>query len=145
MFADRLSSLPSYATAERNRTLKVPRHPLVLVIDDDPDTRILLDTWLSSEGFQVTQAADGAAALKLMETRHFDLLLTDLRLPPPMGGAELVKRAREVHPELRSLFMSGTQPPTWGNPDVDDFISKPFKRGQLIGCVWEVLCRHIVR
>jgi two-component system OmpR family response regulator len=119
---------------------KAPRIK-VLVIDDDPDVRALLSSMLRREGFLVSTAADGPSALQLIEENDFHVLITDIRLPPPMDGIETVRRARECVPGLRSLFISGDGECRWADPDKDEFVSKPFCDRELLGCVWELLWR----
>ena len=119
-------------------------HPLprILVIDDDPEIQSMLSTMLSTNGFAVCTAEDGPSALKLVESDHFDLLITDLRLPPPLDGIETVKLARKIAPHLRSLFISGSAGPQCDNPNCDDFVSKPFTGRELVGCILELFLRE---
>jgi DNA-binding response OmpR family regulator len=118
------------------------QRPHLLIIDDDVEIRSMLRDWLSKEGFWIYEAGDGPSALKLIDSFKFDLLITDLCLPPPLNGIEIVKRAREYCPQLRSLFISGHEGPKSDNPRYDDFISKPFNARQFVGCVWELLRRR---
>lgn len=115
--------------------------PRVLVIDDDPDIQSMLCGMLRSHGFTVSAVDDGASALKLIEREEFDLLITDIRLPPPLNGIETVKLARKISPNLRSLFISGSAAPQWDNPNCDDFVSKPFTGRELVGCILELFLR----
>lgn len=115
--------------------------PRILVVEDESEIRDLLRWVLSREGFSVTEAADGQAALQLIENDSFDLLITDIHLPPPFDGLETVRRARALSGELKSLFISGKSEPTWDNAERDDFVAKPFKNSDLVGCVWELLTR----
>ena len=116
--------------------------PRILVIDDDPDLRSMLCCMLSKEGFPVSGAEDGPSALRLIETEKFDLLITDVGLPPPMDGFEIVRRARESTPGLRSLFISGTERAKWDDPQREDFVYKPFRTSELVGCIWELFWRE---
>ncbi len=115
----------------------------ILIIDDDADIRATLRVLLRPEGFLIFEAEDGPSALNLIESDSFDLLITDIRLPPPMDGIETVRRARASLPHLRSLFISGRDNARWDDPDRDDFISKPFNGRELIGCIWELYSRHV--
>jgi len=115
--------------------------PRILVIDDDPDLRSMLCGMLSNEGFPVSGAEDGPSALRLIETEKFDLLITDVGLPPPMDGFEIVRRARVSTPGLRSLFISGTERAKWDDPQREDFVYKPFRTSELVGCIWELFWR----
>jgi len=113
----------------------------ILVIDDEMEVRDLVRSVLSREGFAVSEAADGSTALKLIESGSFDLLITDIGLPPPLDGLEMVRRARTHSRELKSLFISGKFQPSWDDAERDDFVSKPFSSRDLVGCVWELLTR----
>jgi signal transduction histidine kinase/ActR/RegA family two-component response regulator len=86
----------------------MPRgHATVLVVDDDPDVRELIGTGLKSLGYDVIEAANGHAALDLLDgVGDIDCLLVDYAMPG-MTGAEVVRRAREKRPQLRVLFTTG--------------------------------------
>ena len=112
----------------------------VLVVDDDPEVLRFVETVLADEGFEAVAAADGSDALRRLGERAFDLLLTDIRMPG-MDGFELVRRARQSHPDVRVLFMSGYSREYRIDPNRDDFVAKPFRPRQLLGCVYEILAR----
>lgn len=65
----------------------------LLIAEDNPDTRSLLRWLLESEGFDVTTAEDGAAALKFLDLTQPDVILTDLMMPQ-VDGIELIRRVR---------------------------------------------------
>jgi CheY-like chemotaxis protein len=112
----------------------------VLVVDDDPGVLSFVETVLVGDGFEAVAVAGGAEALRALDRSAFDLLLTDIRMPE-MDGFELVKRARQTHPDLRVLYMSGytsEHPIDWAR---DDFVSKPFRPRQLLGCIYVILGR----
>src|SRR5580704_6056430 len=117
--------------------------PRILVIDDDPEVCALLQSLLHCEGFPVWTAEDGLSALDMIKNGEFDLLITDIGLPPPLDGIETVRRARECDPSLRSLFISGTGTARWDDPTCDDFVSKPFNSRELVGCIWELFSRRV--
>src|SRR5688572_15380204 len=58
-----------------------PTPPLVLVVDDDPTMRRICSTWLSLDGYEVLEAADGQEALDLALTAVPDVVLLDLSIP----------------------------------------------------------------
>jgi len=62
----------------------------ILVVDDEKNQREILETILSGEGYDVTTASSGEAAMKFVEARRFDLVLTDLKMTG-MSGLELLK------------------------------------------------------
>ncbi|MBX7055769.1 MAG: sigma-54 dependent transcriptional regulator [Pyrinomonadaceae bacterium] len=62
----------------------------ILVVDDEKNQREILETILSGEGYDVTTASSGEAAMKFVETRRFDLVLTDLQMTG-MSGLDLLR------------------------------------------------------
>ena len=65
----------------------------ILVVDDEKNQREILETILSGEGYDVTTASSGEAAMKFVEARRFDLVLTDLKMTG-MSGLDLLRRIR---------------------------------------------------
>jgi DNA-binding response OmpR family regulator len=113
----------------------------VLVVDDDPDIREFVETVLAENGFETMVAEDGLAALRALAAESFDLLLTDVRMPG-LDGFQLVARAREQKPDLRVLFMSGYTAEYKIDPVREDFVAKPFRPRELLGCIYEILRRR---
>jgi DNA-binding response OmpR family regulator len=111
----------------------------ILVLEDDDDVRELICGLLTEAGFAVSSAATGFEAVALIEEKRFDLMVVDIQLPGGLNGLQLVKHARSRHPALRCLFTSGTNAPIVCDPMLDDFIDKPFRPFELLGCVWKVL------
>ncbi|MFQ5803920.1 MAG: response regulator, partial [Candidatus Methylomirabilales bacterium] len=58
-----------------------PKKVKIMVVDDDPASRELLQTILESNGYQVVTAASGKEGLAIVQARPLDLVLTDLRMP----------------------------------------------------------------
>lgn len=77
--------------------------PGILVVDDHPDTRRLLEHIFVRAGMRVHCAEDGAAALAKLRERRFLYLLTDFHMPG-MDGLELSRKAREIIPELEIVL-----------------------------------------
>jgi two-component system cell cycle sensor histidine kinase/response regulator CckA len=80
----------------------------VLLVEDDPDVRAATRRFLEDAGHQVIEAADGCAALEVLERYPGDvhLVITDVVMPG-MSGRDLVERLASQHPRLRTLYMSG--------------------------------------
>ncbi|MFH7321307.1 sigma-54-dependent transcriptional regulator [Desulfurivibrio sp. D14AmB] len=106
----------------------------ILVVDDELSMREFLKILLEEEGHGVECADGGAAALKLLREREFDLLITDIRMPPPDGLA-LLAQAKEIRPELPVVLVTA-----FASPDdavlamkngAFDYITKPFKVGEI--------------
>ena len=78
-----------------------------LVVEDEGIVRLLAVEVLNDLGYQVVQAANGAAAEKLLlSTQPIDLLISDIGLPD-VDGIELVKKARALRPDISVLLMTG--------------------------------------
>lgn len=80
----------------------------ILVVEDDDDVRMFAAELLAQLGHRVLTAADGAAALRLMQDEPaIDLLFTDVGLPKPYNGRELADRAVMLRPRMKVLFTTG--------------------------------------
>jgi len=77
----------------------------VLVVDDEAGVRSYLADALTSEGHEVAQAPDGAAALALVEQCCFQVMVTDLRMPK-LDGMALLEQARALSPELEGIVLT---------------------------------------
>ena len=78
----------------------------ILLVDDHLSVRCSVGDVLREAGYDVSEAADAAQALKLLERRSFDLLIVDYLLPEMKGDA-IARIARERWPNLRVMFLSG--------------------------------------
>jgi PAS domain S-box-containing protein len=80
----------------------------VLVVDDEPTIRMLVIEILEELGYTVIEAADGAAAMRVLNTgARIDLLVTDVGLPGPMNGRQVADAALATLPDLKILFITG--------------------------------------
>jgi CheY-like chemotaxis protein len=81
--------------------------PVVLVVEDDFETRLLLRVLCEREGFQTLPAEDGETALALIAGRHVDVILLDLLLPK-VNGFEVMRHLRCTRPALlaRTIVMT---------------------------------------
>ena len=77
----------------------------VLVVDDEESVREFVAESLSRDGHEVTEARDGAHALRIMEADAFDVLVTDLKMPG-IDGMELVRRVRASAPETEIVVLT---------------------------------------
>ena len=110
--------------------------PTVLVVDDESEVRALIAEVLRGSGYHVVVAADGDAAIALLEraTRPVDLLVTDVVMPV-MSGTDLAARVTSSSPSTRVLFVSGFVPA--GSPSLRGapLVAKPLHRAELLDAV----------
>ena len=78
----------------------------ILLAEDDSVMREYLTRALEKSGYAVTSVDRGTAALPLLDTEHFDLLLTDIVMPE-MDGIELAQKVAEIAPHMRVMFITG--------------------------------------
>ena len=104
----------------------------VLIVDDEPSVRALIEEVLFKLGYIAVQAEDGAAALRILESgQHIDLLITDIGLPGKMNGRELADAGLAIWPHLKILYITGYAPnAVVGNgylsPSIN-ILTKPFR------------------
>ncbi len=131
-------STETAAVERKPATDEVPvaRGETVLVVEDDPEVRTLAVTLLSGLGYQVLEAATGAAALEqLGSPTRIDLLLTDVVMPGGMNGCELAVEVERRIPGIKVLYISGYPEDAIihnGRLDADaELLQKPFRRADL--------------
>jgi CheY-like chemotaxis protein len=110
----------------------------ILVVDDEPDIRVVVRRMLEGAGYVVLDAGDPHEALRMAAQQHVDLLLTDVVMPR-MRGTELAQRLQAVVPSAKVLLMSAykvAEIAASGHP----FIPKPFTPEALVAQV-----RHLLR
>lgn len=78
----------------------------ILIADDEAGIRDFLEDTLASDGHTITQASDAAQAIGRLSEQPFDLLITDLKMPGPLDGMDLVKRSRETQPEMKVIVLT---------------------------------------
>jgi CheY-like chemotaxis protein len=112
----------------------------VLVVDDEPIVRSLVERVLRRAGYSVVVADDGQNGLDVLarERGRFDLVLLDIAMPR-MAGAEMFRVARATYPELRVVLMSGYSSPEHTGPLLAggalDLVEKPFLPSRLLEVV----------
>ena len=108
----------------------------ILLVEDDPDVRDISVLMLEGLGYQVTDAANAAAAAEVLASgTPIDLALCDVVLPGGTSGPEFAAAARANHPDLKVIFMSGYSAEVSADngflgPD-QVLLNKPFQRHQL--------------
>ena len=114
----------------------------ILVVDDEKSQREILEMILSGEGYDVTTASSGEAAMKFVADRHFDLVLTDLKMTG-MSGLELLKELTDFDKSIIVILLTAH-----GSVDsaVDalrlgafDYLQKPYDAEKLLETVSRAL------
>ena len=114
----------------------------LLIVDDDPEIRVILSQALADAGYTVETAPDGRTALEMVTTSPPDLLITDL-LMPGLTGWSLFARARRLSPTLPVIVMSsvdtGFRHQETSLPDHAVLLRKPFALDHLQATVARLL------
>lgn len=111
----------------------------VLVVEDEPSVRALVQDVLAGEGYTVHETGDPWEALGVAETYPIRLLVTDVVMPQ-MSGGELARRIESISPETKVLFMSASAIDDLLDPEAH-FIAKPFGLDLIVDTVHDVLGR----
>jgi response regulator RpfG family c-di-GMP phosphodiesterase len=123
------------AAQDHTQSVEAPR---VLVVDDEKVIREILADFLTLEGFKVTTASDGVAALERLDEGQYHMVISDLKMPN-MGGLELLENIRTDHHNVLAVIMTG-----FGTVETAieamkkgayDYILKPFKVEEVVHIV----------
>ena len=109
--------------------------PKILLAEDDNDMRRFLVKALENAGYEVTDYDNGMSAYRRLREEPFELLLTDIVMPE-MDGIELARRASELDPDIKIMFITGFAAVAL-NPDSQaprdaKVLSKPFHLRDLV-------------
>lgn len=107
----------------------------ILLAEDDDDMRRFLEKALERAGHEVLAFPDGMQAFEQVKQETFELLLTDIVMPE-MDGIELARRAAELDPQLKIMFITGFAAvalnPDNKAPKEAKVLSKPFHLRELV-------------
>src|ERR1700747_2162915 len=114
----------------------------ILLAEDDNDMRRFLVKALQNAGYAVTSFDNGLSAYNQLREEPFELLLTDIVMPE-MDGIELARRATELDPELKVMFITGFAAVALNSdssaPKEAKSLSKPFHLRDLVNEVQKML------
>lgn len=114
----------------------------ILIVDDEPFVRDLLEKVLRRSGHEVVAIATADEALAALEAGRFDLVLTDVVMPG-MDGFDLLRRVKNSHPNIKVIVLTGyarmqsiSDFLLYG---ADDYLAKPFQVHELVAAVERVV------
>ncbi len=116
----------------------------ILVVDDELAIRVSLGEWLRRDGHHVEVAECGAAALELIKTQSFDVMIVDIKMPG-MNGLEVLEEVRKIDPDLPNVMMTA-----YGSIEsaveamklgATDYVVKPFDPAE-IGMLVKRILEH---
>ena len=114
----------------------------ILLAEDDDSLRVFLTANLGRAGHEVSSYDNGDSAWEALEHASFDLLLTDIVMPG-MDGIELARRAAEVDPAMKIVFITGFAAVALSHsspaPRDAKVLSKPFHLKDLVAEVERVI------
>ncbi len=116
----------------------------ILVVDDEPNIREVVELYLRREGFEVEVTADGEAALVAIERKIPDLIVLDLMMPI-LGGLQLTRALRQGDYDIPIIMLTAKGDEadriTGLELGADDYVTKPFSPKELVARVKAVLRR----
>ena len=122
----------TYAISKKRDAMKEHR---LLLVDDDPFILEGIGEDLESNGYQVTRASSGESAVELLESNHFDLVITDLVMANT-DGIQVLKKTKELNSDIQVIILTG-----FGDIDsavealrsqADDFLLKPCESQEML-------------
>ncbi len=116
----------------------------ILVVDDDKNTRRLLQAVLEHSGYRVFTAENGENALNVLDDQHIDLVVLDIMMPK-MDGYEFTKTIRDSNNNLPILMISAKQLPSDKKQGflvgTDDYMTKPIDEEEMLWRIKALLRR----
>lgn len=115
---------------------------LILLVDDDPDTRESMSELIEDLGYHVTTCESGEVALEILPNKQFDLVLTDLQMPG-MDGLVLLSRIKFNYPDLPVVIITGYAAIETAiqaiREGAEDYLTKPSTQDELQHTLKKVL------
>jgi DNA-binding NtrC family response regulator len=122
----------------------LPGKTRLLIVEDDSDLRLTLCEHMENRRFRLTSAKSGAEALQLFDSgKQFDIIFTDLVMPPGPNGLEVLKAARAINPHCYVVVMTGFASLETAIESVRlgafDYLAKPFQLVEI-----EIIANRII-
>jgi len=115
----------------------------LLIVDDDPEIRELIQAYLVQQGFEVSCAESGKQMFELLEQGHYDLIVLDLMLPGEHGLSLAGRVKREMNTPIIIVSAQGEDVDRIVGLEIgaDDYLAKPFNPRELLARIRAVLRR----
>ena len=112
----------------------------ILVVEDQLALLAVTGAFLAENGYAVSRAPTVASALKVLETRPIDILLTDIVMPGEINGFELARRARLINPRLKVIYCTGESDldPEQIGHTFGPLLNKPYANSRLMALLEHV-------
>ncbi len=119
----------------------------IMIIEDDEEMRSLLRDFLREEGFEADSVGNGVDAIRILSNDHFDLVITDIRMPG-LTGLDILPRIKKMKPEMPIIVMTA-----YGSEDVrrrslergaTTYLEKPIHLSKLRTVIREIMLRRQV-
>ena len=122
----------------------LPGKTRLLIVEDDSDLRLTLCEYMETRRFSLTSAKSGAEALRLFDSgKQFDIIFTDLMMPPGPNGLEVLKAARALNPRCYVVIMTGYSSIETAIESIRlgafDYLAKPFQLVEI-----EIIANRII-
>jgi DNA-binding response OmpR family regulator len=111
--------------------------PSLLLVEDELLIRVSLADALEDAGYAVTESGSGEDAIAQLERFTFAAVITDIRLGTGPSGWDVARSARQRHPRMAVVYMTGDSAADWASEGVPSsvMVQKPFAMAQLITAV----------
>jgi signal transduction histidine kinase/CheY-like chemotaxis protein len=133
--ANLLQASPSASEPATPRKITAPKEERILLVEDNPTTRQVIQLTLQLEGYDVTLAENGREALALLAESVFDLVLTDIEMPV-MDGLQMTRQLRANGSTIAILGLSAHASKEHAQrclaAGMNDFLSKPYRKADLL-------------
>lgn len=146
-FSDRIESEDNVPSAVRNQEVRTRRIPprkcpgfaRVLLADNDPTSRLTLQTVLEAGGYRVDSAASAAEAVDLLDHQEYALVLSDLAMESPDSGLKVIEHARMKEYRPATALVHSWQPAGVSVPAGPEMLIEPENVPELLGKVAQLI------
>jgi len=129
-------------TSLRDRwVIKLESKPKLLIVEDEPLIRRCLAEAFEEAGYAILESSTGEDAIAELEEADFAAVVTDIRLGAGINGWAVARSARQQHPQMAVVYMTGDSAGDWANEGVPTsvLLHQPFAMADIIAAVCSLL------